>query len=278
MANKLMLVDDDTTLLRFLGEYLQKHDFIVTTASNGVDALKQAYRERPDLVILDVVIPGMDGWEVCARLRELSDFPIILLTAKASEADKLRGFRMGVDDYVTKPFSFAELTARVQAVLMRSQNARKADRQMYTIRDLVVDSEKRQAYLGTTPVMLTPTEFRLLECLVQKPGHTVTEEGIAQAVWGTYKQGDTAVVRRYIWLLRQKLEDDPANPKRLVTVRGFGYRLGTRPLKPAEAHLHPDNTDPRLPLGNEKLPDGAEPPSDAPPPSDDEPIGPTKPA
>lgn len=234
MAHKIMLVDDDTTLLRFLSEYLQKHDFIVTTASSGADALRQAYRERPDLVILDVMIPGMDGWEVCARLRELSDFPIILLTAKTSEADKLRGFRMGVDDYVTKPFSFAELTARIQAVLTRSQAARRSERQLYAIRDLVVDLEKRQVYLGNQSIMLTPTEFRLLEVLAAKPGHAVSEEHLAQQVWGNYKQGDTAVVRRYIWLLRQKLEDDPSSPKRVITVRGFGYRLGTRPLSPGD--------------------------------------------
>ena len=234
MLSKILLVDDDTTLLRFLGEYLQKNEFSVTTAASGADALRQAYRERPDLVILDVMIPGMDGWEVCARLRELSDFPIILLTAKTSEADKLRGFRMGVDDYVTKPFSFAELTARIQAVLTRSHAARRSEHQLYAIRDLVVDMEKRQVYLGNQAVPLTPTEFRLLECLAQKPGHAVSEETLAQEVWGTYKQGDTAVVRRYIWLLRQKLEDDPSTPKRLITVRGFGYRLGTRPLIPDE--------------------------------------------
>ncbi len=242
--NKVLIVDDDTTLLRFLGEYLQKNEFSVTTASSGADALRSAYRERPDLVILDVMIPGMDGWEVCARLRELSDFPIILLTAKTSEADKLRGFRMGVDDYVTKPFSFAELTARIQAVLTRSLSARRSEHQMYAIRDLVVDLEKRQVYLGNQAVPLTPTEFRLLECLAQKPGHAVSEETLAQDVWGNYKQGDTAVVRRYIWLLRQKLEDDPSDPKRIITVRGFGYRLGTRPISPADEPQPPEPEEP----------------------------------
>lgn len=240
MAHKILLVDDDTTLVRFLSEYLQKQEFSVVTASNGADALRTAYKERPDLVILDVMIPGMDGWEICARLRELSDFPIILLTAKSAEADKLRGFRLGVDDYVTKPFSFAELTARMQAVLTRSQSARKSENQLYAIRDLVVDSDKRQVYLNQRPVALTPTEFRLLECLAQRPGYAVSEETLAKDVWGNYKQGDTTVVRRYIWLLRQKLEDDPANPKRLVTVRGFGYRLGTRPFDPSEAPPLPE--------------------------------------
>lgn len=239
MTQKILIVDDDATLLRFLSEYLQKQDFAVSTAAAGADALRAAYRDRPDLVILDVMIPGMDGWEICARLRELADFPIILLTAKTSEADKLRGFRMGVDDYVTKPFSFAELTARIQAVLARSHSARKSENQLYAIRDLVMDMNKRQVYLGQQAVALTPTEFRLLECLAQRPGHAVSEETLARDVWGNYKQGDTTVVRRYIWLLRQKLEDDPANPKRLITVRGFGYRLGTRPLGLGEAPPEP---------------------------------------
>jgi DNA-binding response OmpR family regulator len=232
MATKILLVDDDPTLLSFLGEYLQNHEFTVLTATNGTEALRVVYRERPDMVVLDVMMPGMDGWELTARLRELSDFPIILLSAKSSEADKLRGFRLGVDDYVTKPFSFAELTARVQAVLARSQANQGAANLQYAAGNLKVDMDKRQVLRGTTPVPLTPTEFRLLQCLIQKRGHPVSESALAQEVWGAYRQGDTAVVRRYIWLLRQKLEDDPAHPVRILTVRGFGYRLGTAPLTP----------------------------------------------
>jgi DNA-binding response OmpR family regulator len=229
---KILLVDDDQTLLSFLGEYLQNNDFTVITAPSGADALRAVYRERPDLVVLDVMMPGMDGWELTARLREMADFPIILLTAKSSEADKLRGFRLGVDDYVTKPFSFAELTARVQAVLARSQANQSAGSPMYAAGNLTVDMDKRQVVRGKDLIPLTPTEFRLLQCLIQKRGQPITEAALAQEVWGTYRQGDTAVVRRYIWLLRQKLEDDPAHPTRILTVRGFGYRLGTAPLSP----------------------------------------------
>ena len=119
MPSKILLVDDDKTLLTFLGEYLQGAEYTVLAAGSGAEALRVVYRERPDIVVLDVMMPGMDGWEVVARLRELADFPIILLSGKTAEADKLRGFRMGVDDYVTKPFSFAELAARIQAVLAR---------------------------------------------------------------------------------------------------------------------------------------------------------------
>jgi DNA-binding response OmpR family regulator len=232
MATKILLVDDDPTLLSFLSEYLQNNDFVVLTAANGVDALRLVYRERPDLVVLDVMMPGMDGWELTARLRELADFPIILLTAKSSESDKLRGFRLGVDDYVTKPFSFAELTARVQAVLARSLANQATTSPMYAAGNLSVDMDKRQVVRGAESIPLTPTEFRLLQCLIQKRGHPITEAALAQEVWGTYRQGDTAVVRRYIWLLRQKLEDDPSHPTRILTVRGFGYRMGTAPLAP----------------------------------------------
>ncbi len=114
MSEKILIVDDDPTLLRLLAEFFARNEFEVATAASGPEAVRQAYKERPDLVLLDVMMPGMDGWETCARLRELYDFPIILLTAKTSEADKLRGFRLGVDDYVTKPFSFAELSARAK--------------------------------------------------------------------------------------------------------------------------------------------------------------------
>ena len=234
MGSKLLLVDDDRTLLGFLGEFLQGEEFTVLAAGSGAEALRMVYRERPDLVVLDVMMPGMDGWELVARLRELSDFPIILLSGKSSEADKLRGFRMGVDDYVTKPFSFAELAARIQAVLARTQTSPNSVGPMYAAGNLNVDMDKRQVTRGKEQIPLTPTEFRLLQCLIQKRGQPVSEGTLAQEVWGSYRQNETAVVRRYIWLLRQKLEDDPAHPTRILTVRGFGYRMGTAPLVPPE--------------------------------------------
>jgi DNA-binding response OmpR family regulator len=232
MGSKILLVDDDRTLLGFLSEYLQNEELEVLAASSGVEALRLVYRERPDIVVLDVMMPGMDGWELCARLRELADFPIIVLTAKSAEADKLRGFRLGVDDYVTKPFSFAELTARIQAVLARTHTNATGPGPMYAAGNLTVDMDKRQVVRGKELIPLTPTEFRLLQCLIQKRGQPVSEATLAEEVWGTHRQGDTAVVRRYVWLLRQKLEDDPTRPTAILTVRGFGYRLGTAPLTP----------------------------------------------
>jgi DNA-binding response OmpR family regulator len=225
MADKILLVDDDATLRHLFSEYLRQTAFEVAVAASGQEALRLAYSERPNLVILDVMMPGMDGWETCARLRELSDVPIILLTAKATETDKLRGFRLGADDYVTKPFSFAELAARIQAVLARSRPAPGTARRVYTLGDLVVDADRRLVEARGQPVSLTPTEFRLLECLAQKGGQAVAEAALAQEAWGEYKQEDAGAVRRYIWLLRQKVEVDPSQPKHILTVRGFGYRL-----------------------------------------------------
>ena len=225
MPDKILVVDDDPTLRRLLSEFLQSDAFDVTTAASGPEALKQAYRAQPDLVVLDVMMPGMDGWETCARLKELADLPIILLTAKSAEADKLRGFRLGVDDYVTKPFSFAELAARIRAVLVRSRAARQAERRVHTLGELMIDLDQRTVERGGLPVTLTPTEFRLLESLVQREGQAVSEETLTQEVWGDYKQPEAGGVRRYVWLVRQKIEPDPANPTRLLTVRGFGYRM-----------------------------------------------------
>jgi two-component system KDP operon response regulator KdpE len=249
MPDKILVVDDDPTLRRLLSEFLQNDSFEVTTAASGPEALKLAYRAQPNLVVLDVMMPGMDGWETCARLREFADIPIILLTAKSAEADKLRGFRLGVDDYVTKPFSFAELTARIRAVLVRSRAARR-ERRLYTLSELVIDLDQRTVERGGQPVTLTPTEFRLLESLVQREGQAVSEETLTQEVWGDYKQPEAGGVRRYVWLLRQKIEPDPANPTRVLTVRGFGYRMemegGRMPPQKAEPQkAEPQKAEPQ---------------------------------
>jgi DNA-binding response OmpR family regulator len=228
MSSKILVVDDDPTLLRFLQDFLHEEKYEVVAANNGAEALRLAYREHPDLVVLDVMMPGMDGWEVCARLRDLSDLPIILLTAKSSEEDKLRGFKLGVDDYITKPFSFAELTARIQAVLVRTRRPEDiVESHLLYFGDFTLDMHKREARRGSEVIALTPTEFRLLEFLVRNKGRALSEDELSQQVWGDYYQGERSAVRRYIWMLRQKFETDPANPRWIRTVRGFGYRLGT---------------------------------------------------
>ena len=233
MKNKILLIDDDPTLLDLLSQYLQEAGYEVFTAANGTVGMKLAYNEQPDLVLLDVMMPGMDGWEICARLREMTQVPIVMVTAKSSEADKLRGFRLGVDDYVTKPFSFAELVARVQAVLARA-NMPEKNTGYATHGNIRLDMKKYQASVGDRVVELTPTEFRLLEALVRRKGQVANERELIQEVWGEYRQEDDSMVRRYILMIRKKIENDPSNPTLLLTVRGFGYRLGTGPLKTSD--------------------------------------------
>jgi len=227
MSYKILLVDDDPTLLRFLQDYLVGEGYQVWATNNGSEGLRVAYREHPDLVVLDVMMPIMDGWEVTARLREMADVPIILLTAKSTEADKLRGFQLGVDDYMTKPFSFAELIARIQAVLVRTRRpAPSGDKNLLFFAEFTLDLDRREARHNGNVIPLTPTEFRLIEYLVRNKNRAVSEEELNQQVWGTYHTSDSSAVRRYIWLLRQKFEANPAEPRLIRTVRGYGYRLG----------------------------------------------------
>ncbi len=223
MTNKVLVVDDDKTLLRFVSEYLEKEGFRVAIADRGQKALRQFYKERPAIVLLDVMMPGMDGWEVCARLKELADVPVILLTAKTAEADKLRGFRLGVDDYMTKPFSMAELVARIQAVLARTQSDSEDDVLFAGV--IAVDMLKREARIEDRVLDLTPTEFRLLSALARRSGEAVSQDDLIADIWGEMRVKSGSALRRYIWLLRRKIEPDPENPTRLVTVRGYGYRL-----------------------------------------------------
>lgn len=224
MKHKILLVDDDKTLLSFLSEFLSdKYD--VVSANSGVEALRKAYSEQPKIVILDVMMPGMDGWEVVARLRELSTIPIILLTGKTAEADKLRGFSMGIDDYVTKPFSFAELSARIAAVLSRAQRRTGTLENVIIVDRLIIDLNRREVRLENDLINLTPTEFRLLEILARRHGKAVSEEELTKKIWGQYRNEDSTVLRRYIWSLRNKIEEDPANPRWIVNVRGYGYML-----------------------------------------------------
>jgi DNA-binding response OmpR family regulator len=225
LASRLLIVDDDPTLLRFLKEFFEREGFTVDSAGGGPPALRLFFANRPDLVIVDVMMPGMDGWEVTARIREMADTPVIMLTAKSGESDKLRGFRLGVDDYVTKPFSLAELGARVAAVLARAAAGREKTDAVYRAGTITVDMKKREALRNQTLLSLTPTEFRVLACLAERAGEAVSQEELVERAWGVVRQEGGSALRRYIWFLRKKIEDDPESPKRLVTVRGYGYRL-----------------------------------------------------
>jgi len=220
----ILIIDDDTTLLELLSGHLETAGYPVLVASDGLSGLRLAAEAQPELLVLDVMMPDMDGWEVCRRLREQSTVPIIMLTAKGEEFDKLRGFRLGVDDYVTKPFSFAELTARVGAVLARAIHA-PASMHRVTSGDVTIDFDQRRVTIAGRMIDLTPTEYHLLELLARHAHHTVPTERLLVDVWGSAYTGEVEHVKHYIWALRKKIEADPGDPKHLITERGFGYRF-----------------------------------------------------
>ncbi|MBI5713430.1 MAG: response regulator transcription factor [Chloroflexi bacterium] len=223
----VLLVDDDSTLLKFLSEFLTNADFEVLSTDKSESALRLLYDERPDIIVLDVMMPGMDGFVLASRIREISSVPMILLTAKSSEADKLRGFRLGVDDYITKPFSFAELSARITAVLNRARGASPTPRNLFTFGNVIVDLDRLSVVRDGEAVSLSPTEFKMLRFLVENKGRAISEEELLKSVWGLELApgSERGYVRRYVWFLRQKLERDPTDPEMIQTVRGFGYRM-----------------------------------------------------
>ncbi|HEX9676627.1 MAG TPA: response regulator transcription factor [Anaerolineales bacterium] len=223
-AASILLIDDDSTLLELLAGHLRTAGYSPLVAADGRSGLRLATEASPDLVVLDVMMPGVDGWEVCQKLRQVSAVPIIMLTAKGEEIDKLHGFHMGVDDYVTKPFSFAELAARVGAVLARGGAGERAAARV--IRgDLVIDFDQHRVLARGRAVELTPTEYHLLEILARTPGRTVPSEHLLRQVWGPEYAGEIGHVKHYIWSLRKKIEADPGNPRHILTERGFGYRF-----------------------------------------------------
>ncbi len=220
----ILLIDDDPVLLELLSSQLQAVGYHPVVANDGPTGLTLASEAKPDLVVLDVMMPNMDGWEVCKRVREQAPVPIIMLTAKGEEFDKLRGFRLGVDDYVTKPFSFAELVARVGAVLTRAEREHAPTRSLVSD-DVTIDFDERRVIVAGRDVDLTPTEYRLLEILARRVSHTIPSEVLLTEVWGTEYAGEIEHVKHFIWTLRKKIEADPGDPRHLITERGFGYRF-----------------------------------------------------
>jgi len=222
----ILVIDDDPVLRALLSEHLQDAGYQPTLAENGQQGLKILFDQRPALVILDVMMPGMDGWETCRRIRELSDVPVMMLTAKGETEFRLKGFDLGVDDYMVKPFDFRELVARAGAVLSRA-GKRHADHnaQPLVYQDLVIDLAKKRVLRYGKVVHLSPTEFRLLTTLAENPGRVLSSDALLNRVWGAEYMGQSEHVKRYIWLLRRKLEDDPQNPSLIRTERGYGYSL-----------------------------------------------------
>lgn len=221
---KILVVDDEPTLTSTVRAYLEHAGFAVDTANDGMDALKVARSWQPDLIVLDIMLPGLDGLEMLRRLRQYSEVYVLMLTARADEIDKVVGLNVGADDYMTKPFSPRELVARIQAILRRERGSLTAEPVM-AFRRLRIDSGARRAWKDSTEIELTTIEFDLLHALAQHHGHVLSREQLIEHVWGYDYYGDARVADVHIGRIRKKLEDDPANPTLIVTVRGAGYRF-----------------------------------------------------
>ena len=229
-ATRVLVVDDEANLVELVQGYLERDGYDVLTASDGLAAVALARDERPDLIVLDLMLPGIDGLEVCRRVRQFSDAYILMLTARAEEVDKVVGLSVGADDYLTKPFSPRELMARVQAMLRRprssgSDTGPSAPRQLG---DLAIDTARFEVRKRGEPVALTTRELSLLATLAEHPGHVFTRAQLLERVWGSALYDDH-VVDVNVGNLRRKLEDDPTRPRWIQTVRGVGYRLAEPP-------------------------------------------------
>jgi len=227
-GNKILVVEDDQNLLATLKYNLLNEGYDIATAIDGAQALGIAREEKPELIILDVMLPKMSGFEVCRILRKEMTVPILMLTAKTEEVDKIVGLEIGADDYMTKPFSMRELIARVRAMLRRAdmvQSQPTGDEEHLKIGDLDIDINRHQALCKGSPLDLTPKEYDLLVFFAKNKGIVFSREQLLEKVWGYDYAGDTRTVDVHIRWLRQKIETDPANPRVILTVRGTGYKL-----------------------------------------------------
>jgi DNA-binding response OmpR family regulator len=222
---RVLVVEDDATVREVVARYLVREGIVVDAVADGLVALEHARESSPDLVVLDLMLPGLDGLEVCRRLRTRSPVPVIMLTAKGDEDDRLLGLELGADDYIAKPFSPRELTLRVQAVLRRTAGRLPSHAPLarIVIADLEVDVEAREAFRGGVRLPLTAREFDLLVCFASHPRRVFRREELLEEVWG-FTYGDTATVTVHVRRLREKIEVDPAAPEHLTTVWGVGYR------------------------------------------------------
>lgn len=225
--SKVLVVEDDRTLLRVLEYNLTKEGYRVLAASDGVQALEVARRDKPDFIILDIMLPKMSGFEVCRILRRETTVPMLILTAREDEADKVVGLDLGADDYMTKPFGMRELLARIRAILRRADTAgaNPSGETVIRVNDLEVDIARHRATFRDSVLNLTPKEFDLLAFLARNKGLVFGREQLLEQVWGYDYPGDTRTVDVHVRWLREKIEEDPAKPRRLLTVRGVGYKL-----------------------------------------------------
>jgi DNA-binding response OmpR family regulator len=232
MSEKILIVEDEPSLLETLSYNLTRQGYAVEKASDGMSGVNLAREAHPDLIVLDIMLPVLDGFEVCRILRQEMNTPIIILTARDDEIDRVVGLEMGADDYLTKPFSMREFLARVKAQLRRIRLIREEiddeqnnSREILRFKDLLIDLTRREVKLGEHLVTMKHKEFDLLVFLARHPGHVLTRDLILERVWGWGFSGGSRTVDVHIRWLREKLEVDPANPTRIVTVRGSGYRF-----------------------------------------------------
>lgn len=235
MSEKILIVEDETTLQETLAYNLKRQGYEVEIASDGVTALQIARQSHPDLVILDIMLPGLDGFEVCRLLRQEMSTPILMLTAKDDEIDRVVGLEVGADDYMTKPFSMRELMARIKAMLRRVRMIREEMEKAETLPppqsqklifgNLIIDTYRHEVRLDGQILFVKPKEYELLLFLAQHRGQVLSREHILERVWGWDYIGDSRTVDVHVRWLREKIENDPANPSRIVTVRGTGYRF-----------------------------------------------------
>src|SRR5215211_7140948 len=223
---KILVIDDEPSIVNLVKAYLKPEGYEVFTAIDGPSGLKAARSFKPDLIILDIMLPGIDGIELLSRLRRESEVYVILLTAKTEETDKIVGLSVGADDYVTKPFSPRELTARVKAALRRLQTGIRTETNIYSLRHLYMDVGARTVRVDETPIELTAIEFDLLKALVENRGRVLSREQLLEKVWGSEYFGEIRVVDVHLGHVRQKLGDESL----ITTVRGVGYRFEDEPL------------------------------------------------
>ncbi|MHA7987222.1 MtrAB system response regulator MtrA [Rathayibacter sp. CAU 1779] len=227
MNARILVVDDDTALAEMIGIVLRTEGFEPSFCADGSLAIETFHSAKPDLVLLDLMLPGMDGIEVCSRIRAESGVPIIMLTAKSDTADVVKGLESGADDYMVKPFNPKELVARIRTRLRPAASAPATD--LLRVGDLEIDVAAHEVRRGDDRISLTPLEFDLLIALASKPQQVFTREMLLEQVWGYHYKADTRLVNVHVQRLRAKVEDDPDNPKIVMTVRGVGYRAGATP-------------------------------------------------
>ena len=220
---KILVVDDEELLVKGIRFNLQNEGYDVITGSNGAEAVNLALKQKPDLILMDVMMPEMDGLTACSKIREFSDVPIILLTAKAEDMDKLMGFDNGTDDYLTKPFNILELKARIRALLRRTGAGEKEPENMLTIGSISLDLAARNAYHAGQLVDLTAKEFDVIEFLMRNPNRVYSRENLLDTIWAYEYRSDIRTVDVHIRRLREKLEENPAEPKYIMTKWGVGY-------------------------------------------------------